>query len=198
LKQLPSVRLHRKSRMADFELFGHACEGAYAPAGSFAAALATNSTELNEALIEDDPVAKAISAFMVKRTEWNGTTTELLVELKERDGTEQKVSRQKDWPPDATRFGGRVRAVAATLRKVGIEVTHGKAPDRIKTRTITLRKIDFGRSDAADAADATKKKPCPKGKGKPSKGRDKKKQRPKRPSVRKLSSPTRRKKRRST
>jgi hypothetical protein len=175
LKQLPHVHLEQKSRMADFELFGHACEGAYAAAGSFATALAANATELNEALIEDDPVAKAITAFMIKRIEWSGTTTQLLIALTDRDHTEQKVSRQKDWPRDATRFGGRVRAVAATLRKAGIEVIHGKAPDRMKTRTITLRKIDIGRSDAADA----KKKSRPQG------GVNKKKQRP-RPSVRRL------------
>ena len=149
LKQLPNIRLDSKSRMADFELFGHACEGAFTTAGSFAAALAANATDLNETLIEDDPVAKAIVAFMVRRTEWTGTTTALMVELTERDRTEQKVSKQKDWPKDATRFGGRVRAVAATLRKVGIEVTHGKAPDRLKTRTISLRKTGIGRSDAS-------------------------------------------------
>jgi hypothetical protein len=179
LKQLPHVHLEQKSRMADFELFSHASEGAYAAAGSFATALAANAIELNEALIEDDPVAKAITAFMIKRTEWSGTTTQLLIALTDRDHTEQKVSRQKDWPRDATRFGGRVRAVAATLRKAGIEVIHGKAPDRMKTRTITLRKIDIGRSDAADA----------KKKSRPQSGVNKKKQRPQRPqrpSVRRL------------
>jgi hypothetical protein len=189
LKNLPTIRLDSKSRMADFELFGHATEGAYATAGSFAAALAANAIDLNELLIEDDPVAKAITAFMVKQVEWSGTTTALMVELTNRDRTEQKVSRQKDWPKDATRFGRRVRAVAAVLRKAGIEVTHGTAPDRIKTRTITLRRI-FGRSDAAD----TKKKLRPQSKGK-SPNVNKKKQRPQRPRVRKLPSPTRRKKR---
>jgi hypothetical protein len=174
LKQLPNVRLDNKSRMADFELFGHACEGAYAAPGSFAAALAANATVLNETLIEEDPVAKAIAAFMVKRIEWSGTTTALLVELTERDRTEQRVSKQKDWPKDATRFSARVRAVAATLRKAGIEVTHAKAPDRMKTRIITLRNV--GHSDAKDAADAKK--------GKHSKAVskvNKKRQRPQRP-----------------
>jgi hypothetical protein len=184
LKQLPTVRLDRKSRMADFELFGHACEGAYAPAGSFAAALAANATDLNEALIEDDPVAKANTAFMVKRPAWSGTTTSLLVELTERDPTEQKVSKQKDWPKDATRFGGRLRAVAATLSKVGIEIEHGKAPDRVKTRTIILRNIFLGRSDATDANKKSRTEGQPK--------TSNKKQGPKRPSVRKL--PTRRRK----
>lgn len=180
LKQLPNVRLDRKSRMADFELFAHACEEAYAPAGSFAAALSANATELNETLIEDDSVAKAITAFMMKRTKWSGTTTTLLLELTNRDCTEQRVSKQKDWPKDATRFSKRLRAAAATLRKAGIDVAHGTMPDRNKTRIITLRQTESGRSDSADAA---KEKSRPKG-GVPPMA-DKKKQRLQRPGVRK-------------
>lgn len=173
LKQLPAVRLDRKSRMADFQLFGHACEAAYTTVGSFAVALAANAVDLNEALIEDDPVAKAIAAFMTGRAEWSGTTTALLAQLTIHDATEQQVSKQKDWPRDATRFGARVRTVAATLRKAGIEVIHSKAPDRNKTRIITLR--DIGRSDAADATKgkSTRKRAVA--------GSAKKKQRPRRP-----------------
>ena len=171
------------TRMADFELFGHACEGAYAAPGLFAAALAGNATELNEALIEEDSVAKAIAAFMETRDEWSGTATELLLELTNHDCTEQRVSRQSDWPKDATRFSKRLRSVSATLRKAGIETVIGKTHDRKKTRMITLRKRV---ADAADAADANTPTPRPKGKRLPSKRvakrkQPKKKQRPQRP-----------------
>ncbi|MFL5239662.1 MAG: hypothetical protein ACJ8EL_19125 [Rhizomicrobium sp.] len=145
LKALPDIRLNRTERMADFQLFGHACEGGYTTAGSFAAALAANATELNDALIEEDAVAKAIIAFMTNQTEWRGTTTALLVELTDHDRAEQRVSKQSDWPKDATRFGGRVRAVTATLRKAGVGVTHEKAPDDTKTRMIILRNLFLGR-----------------------------------------------------
>ena len=37
-------------------MFGLACEGAYAPLGSFANAFASNATDLNEAIIEDEPM----------------------------------------------------------------------------------------------------------------------------------------------
>jgi len=179
LKHLSTVRVVATTRMADFELFGHACEGAYAAAGSFAAALAGNATELNEALIEEDPVAKAIAAFMVKRDEWSGTTTALLSELTNRDCTEQRVSKQSDWPKDATRFSKRVRSVSATLRKVGIEVMFGRTHDHVKTRTITLRK---NAAAAADAADANSRKPRPKrNRTPPSKALAKKRHRPQRP-----------------
>jgi hypothetical protein len=170
LKTLPTIKLDKLDRLPDFQLFGHACEGAYAPAGSFAAAFSANKTELNEALIEEDAVATAIMAFMAKRPLWTGTTTELMLALQAHDHTEAQVSKQRDWPPDAIRFSHRLRAIAATLRKAGIEVTFGNAPDRNKTRMITLRNI--GRSDVADDTDVKKKsRSHPKGKGKPSKKR---------------------------
>src|SRR6266851_5297990 len=192
LKTLPNIKLDKLDRLPDFQLFGNACD----MTGTFTAAFPANKMELNEAIIEDDPVATAIMGFMVKRTVWSGTTTELMFQLQIHDHTEAQVSKQRDWPVDATRFGRRLREVTAPLRKAGIEVTFGNAPDHNKTRMITLRNI-FGRSDAADAADAkTKSRPSnrpKKGKRVPSKKAGKKKQRPQRPSVRKLSSPTRRK-----
>jgi hypothetical protein len=199
LKNLPNVRLDNASRMKDFELFGHACEEAFAPAGSFAAALAANAVELNETLIEEDPVAKAIVVFMVKQSVWSGTTTKLMVELQNHDRTEAQVAKQRDWPKDAIRFSHRLREVAATLRRAGIEVTFDKAPDRMKTRTITLRNI--GRSDDTDDTDDKTKsskgnRPAPNQQKSLTSGASKKKQRPQRPtrpSVRKLPSPTRRK-----
>jgi hypothetical protein len=150
LKQLPSVRLDRKARMADFQIWGHACEGAYAAEGSFARAFAANAVEVNEAVIETDSVAIAILAFMMGRTtpeKW--TAARLLTRLTDHDTTEQQVSEQSDWPKDATRFSGRLRAISASLRKAGVAVEFGKAKDRNKTRQITLRNV--GRSDAADA-----------------------------------------------
>jgi hypothetical protein len=133
LKHLPNIRLDHTSRMADFELFSHACEGSYAPAGSFAAALAANATTLNEALIEDDAVAKAIVAFMDRRKQWSGTTTALLIELTERALVDElQVSKQSDWPKDATRFGKRVRIVAATLRKAGVVVGSRRLARRLR------------------------------------------------------------------
>jgi hypothetical protein len=151
LKKLPSVRLERKSRMADFELFGTACAGE-----AFTIAFAANAAELNEAIIEGDPVAKAIITFMDQRTEWSNTTTALMSELTNRDGTEQQVSKQRDWPRDATRFGRRVRDVSASLRKAGIEVSHARAPGPNKTRMINLRKTGDTK-DTKDTGDTETK-----------------------------------------
>jgi hypothetical protein len=57
-------------------------------------------------------------------------------------------------PPE---FGKAVRRVKGALRKVGIEVTIGRAPDRIRTRMVELRRIDPqpSQTDVAGAADGT-------------------------------------------
>lgn len=183
LKTLPSIKLDKLDRLADFQLFGLACEGAYAPAGSFAAAFAANKTELNEAIIEDDAVATAIVVLMMKRSIWSGTTTALMLELQKHDRTEAQVSKQKDWPKNATEFSKRVTAVAASLRKAGIEVTREKASDRKKTRIITLRKLTSDASDASDASKSKTQSRSKKSKGKQGKASraNKKKMRPMRP-----------------
>jgi hypothetical protein len=148
LKMLPGVRLERKSRMVDFELFGTACAGK-----TFTIAFAANAAELNEATIEEDPVAKGILALMDERkTEWTNTMTALMVELTNHDRTEQLVSKQRDWPKNVTQFGKRVREVSASLRKAGIEVTFGKAPGPNKTRIVTLRNVG-GAGDTKDTKD---------------------------------------------
>jgi hypothetical protein len=180
LKTLPSIKLDKLDRLVDFQLFGHACEGAYAPAGSFAAAFAANKMELNEAIIEDDPVATAIVVFMEKRSVWSGTTTELMLELQVHDRTEAQVSKQNDWPKSASRFSMRLQAVAAPLRKASIEVTSWKASDRTKTRMI---KLTSDASDASKTQSRSKRKGKPGRQGKPSSKltKGKKKMRPMRP-----------------
>jgi hypothetical protein len=163
LKHLSQVNLRSASRMADFEIWAHACEGAFAAQGDIAKALATNAVQINEAVLDEDAVATAIAAFMVDRNEWTGSATELMSTLKDLDSAgalmmkeRGAVTTQKDWPPDATRFSGRLRAAAATLRKAGIDVTFGTTRQHNRSRTVTLRKNSkpAGTADAADVADA--------------------------------------------
>jgi hypothetical protein len=106
---------------------------------------------------------------MVDRDEWTGTVTELMSKLKELDRTEALMARERgavttrrDWPPDATRFSGRIRAVAATLRKAGIDVAFGTTRRHNQSRFLTLRKSNAGDAvspgDAGDTVSAEKPK----------------------------------------
>ena len=82
LKRLSSIRLARLPRMADFAVWATACETAFWPEGAFMSAYDENQNEAVEKMIEASPVALAVRYHMKPpRTEWKGTTTELLKQL---------------------------------------------------------------------------------------------------------------------
>jgi hypothetical protein len=153
LRKLSSVRLQSLPRLADFATWATACEGAYAEPGFFMRAFETSATETIATVIEQDCVATAVGSFMVDRDHWQGTATELLHAVTGADRTEGQVTRWTDWPRDVARFGRRLRIVAASLRKAGVEVVFGKAPDRRQTRIITLSKVE-ARSQQQSSATA--------------------------------------------
>jgi hypothetical protein len=143
LRQEPLVRLDRLPRMADFVIRSVASEGAFGEEGTFLRAFEASAVESTEALIERDCVATAVSAFMIERCFWRGTATQLLRELTDGDRTEAQVSQWASWPRNPSLFSNRLRAIAASLRKVGIEISFDKKmPDRRRTRIIELRKTE--------------------------------------------------------
>jgi hypothetical protein len=146
--------------MADFALWSVATEAF--PPGTFMAAFDLAAAEATEAVIESDPVAVAVAAFMVGRDEWRGTAAGLLHELSARDRTEAEPSKWKTWPHEASAFGKRLREGAAVLRKIGVEVAFGKASNRAKTRMVTLSKIPHraDRSDRSDGSDTSNASPA--------------------------------------
>lgn len=157
LQRLPNVRLSHLPRMADFALWSVATEAF--PPGVFIEAFAGAAADAVEAVAEVDPVVVAIRAFMMGRESWTGTAAALLGELSNHDRTEAAPSKWSTWPRDVSSFGKRLRSASSVLRKTGVEVVIGRAPDRSRTRTITLRKNEVSQSmhvvpsDAADASD---------------------------------------------
>jgi hypothetical protein len=126
--------------MADYALWSVACE-AFAP-GAFVAAFERATLDAAEAVAEGDPVAIAIAAFMKDRDSWSGTAGSLLRVLSNDDRSEAEPSAWKTWPREPSSFGKKLRLAAPVLRKIGIEVAIGRAPDHGRTRTITLSKVE--------------------------------------------------------
>jgi hypothetical protein len=156
LRKLPHTRLSRLPRMADYVLWAVA-SSPFAD-GAFIKAFEGSATEATDAVAENDPVVVAVAAFMMERNSWSGTAAELHYELSTHDRTEAAPSKWKTWPRDVRSFGKQLRAAASVLRKIGVEVEFGKALDRQRTRTITLRKIEATERphivpDVADIAD---------------------------------------------
>ena len=73
LKRLPRTKVANLPRLADFAKWGTACETAIAQPGAFLAAFTASQLTATEDVIELNPVATAIAAFMEnRRTAWDG------------------------------------------------------------------------------------------------------------------------------
>jgi hypothetical protein len=135
LKNLPATKLQRLPRMADFALWGTACETAFCPAGTFSVAYAGNLDEAVEAVMEADSVAVAVRTMMTSKNEWIGTATKLLTTLASIAG--EGLAKSPNWPKGAGVLSNRLRRAAPILRKVGIDITHDR--DNTKKRNRRLR-----------------------------------------------------------
>lgn len=139
LANLSRVRVKNLVRVADFQRWAAACLADVSEPAALNRALAANMSDTVETLVDSDPIAKAVGAFMVGRSDWAGTAAELLIELTRHDQTEARVSRLPNWPRDPARLSKALRALQATLAKAGISVEFDKALDRRRTRTVRLR-----------------------------------------------------------
>ena len=135
LAKLPSTRLEKLPRMADFALWATACETALWPPGAFWSAYCCNREEAVEDVIDADPIAAAVRALMTARTEWTGTATELLGALAAMAG--ERMAKSKAWPESSRALGGRLRRAATFLRKIGVEIGFDRE-GRARTRTIRI------------------------------------------------------------
>ena len=137
---LTAIRSHRCTgpRMADFALWVTACETAIWPAGTFWSAYCGNRDEAIDNVIESDPVAAAVRAMMLERTErteWTGTASDLLSELTIVTG--EPITNSKTWPNSARALSDRLRRAATFLRNIGINIGHSKEGKK-RTRVIHI------------------------------------------------------------
>ena len=135
LRMLPQTKLDKLPRMADFAMWGTACETALWDAGIFMAAYRGNRDQAVEDVIEADPVAAAVRAVLAGRMEWTGTASDLLGALGEEAGETQRKA--KTWPNSPRALAGRLRRAATFLRKVGIEIAFSRE-GQARTRTIRI------------------------------------------------------------
>ena len=135
LKRLPETQLPKLPRMADFTLWATACERALWSAGTFWSAYCDNRDEAVEGVLDADPIAAVLRAFMSLQTQWTGTASDLLGALANEAG--ERIVKSKNWPVNARSLSGRLRRAAAFLRKVGIEITFQRE-GRARTRTISI------------------------------------------------------------
>lgn len=145
LANLPGLQLSRLPRMADFARL--AC--AAAPAFDWTAdemlnAIEGNRAEAVEAVIEADPVAVAVRAYMERQPggKWQGTASDLLEIVNSQAPAEQQ--REKGYPKDAARLSTRLRRLAPALRRCGWDIALPTGGGR-DGRTITVKSMQRAR-----------------------------------------------------
>ncbi|SFO04934.1 hypothetical protein SAMN05216386_2491 [Nitrosospira briensis] len=123
LRHLPTIKLSRMARMADFTRI--ACAYAeYAGIGSkkMLSIIMKHASRQTEEVLQADPVATAILNFVKKQVRWTGTASELLNLL---NGA-TPGPRPEKWPRQANNLTRQMNVLQATLEEAGISVTRHK------------------------------------------------------------------------
>lgn len=131
LAALPTVKVEELPRLADFARILAALDHVnQAASWTTLADYTALADELTEAVIEADPFADAVRAFVIKARTWTGNATKLLEVL-----TPAEVP--KTWPRTPRALSGHLRRVAPALRKQGVNVEFAKGTARLITLTYT-------------------------------------------------------------
>ena len=140
LKAMPSTRLSRFPRMADFAQWVSACEEGFWPSGSFANAYGFHRKRAVDDLVEADPLPNTVRRMMDSLASWTGTATELLKVL---EAVEPALGRSSPRLVSPRALASRLRRAATILRELGIEIAFSRN-GRSRNRTITLTQARVG------------------------------------------------------
>ena len=135
LRNLPTVRLERSPRMADFVKWITAAKSGLGwEPGAFLAAYQENRRDVSESAFEADPVAVATYNFVkAERPDgFEGTATELLKEIN--NWTTDSIRNSRSWPQNASQLGNRIERAKPLLLTKGFFVERRHSG----TRTITI------------------------------------------------------------
>jgi energy-coupling factor transporter ATP-binding protein EcfA2 len=157
LKNLATIKMTNKPRMADFALWAEAGTRAYWPAETFLRAYRENVARAVDLTIEASPVAVAVQGFMADRIEWTGTASELLSLLTDSIG--EQAARARGWPKQASAFSGRLRRVAPPLRRIGIDISFEREAHtgtRVVHIMVTRRPEDGGKRPSPSSPPSVK------------------------------------------
>lgn len=120
LRNVESIQLDRKPRMADFALWATAAEGSFGfERGAFISAFMGNRESANELALEASPIAATLVEFIQNEGRWIGKPSALL-EVLNGCATEE-TKRQQGWPKRPNTLSGAIKRIAPNLRALGIE-----------------------------------------------------------------------------
>ena len=136
MRELPSVKLSRLPRMADFAKWCEAVgRGLGWGSGTCDSTYEDNMMAATEASLEGSIVARLVMELAYEMVEWEGTPTELFELLTDQVG--RAVARSSAWPKSTQYFMNEVRRLAPQLRMLGVFV--------VSSRTRARRRVQVTR-----------------------------------------------------
>jgi hypothetical protein len=139
MRNLPTTKLNRLPRMADFCLWVSAAEGALGwPKGAFLESYSRNRSEVNELALETSALATHLRELAAAPNGWEGTCADLLNKLGELAG--EKATNAKTWPRSPRALGGALRRLAPNLRRTEITIEMWRESGGKRERRVSLRK----------------------------------------------------------
>jgi hypothetical protein len=151
LRNLATIKVADKPRMADFALWAEACTRAYWPEGTFLRAYRENIASAVELVLEANAVGNAVRAFMAgRRASWEGTAGELLPLLTAL--IPENAAREREWPKRADALSGKLRRVAPALRRTGLHVAFSRTEHARTIRIEARAAPEQRRKTASDAS----------------------------------------------
>lgn len=145
LRRKDDVQLEGRPRMADFAVRTEAAAPALGwKPGEFLRLYAANRHDATlveiEASIIGAPLLIIVDKIAHTGGEWTGQTAELLATLALQATDEER--RDKRWPKSPQGLTAILKRLAPALRKRGVNVERGRAVNRARSRTVTLRVAD--------------------------------------------------------
>jgi hypothetical protein len=140
LHRLPSIKLPRLPRMADFAIWATAAETAFGWAnGTVMTAYRENRASANEVALEASLIAQPLLELLEREGRWEGSSAQLLKALEDHLG--DQVRRPRGWPKGPRALSGQLKRLAPNLRKLGWDADRDRSS---KNRSWIICRRDDG------------------------------------------------------
>ncbi|MEQ9379381.1 MAG: hypothetical protein RJP95_00850 [Pirellulales bacterium] len=147
LRNLPSTKLPRLPRMADFAMWATAAEEALGWAsGTFMQAYERNRESANELAIEASPIGPPLLSLLRQHGKWEGTSTQLLRALKFH--ANEDTTRLRIWPKNGKSMSDHLERIRPNLRAIGWEIDRKRESQQ---RTLIIRPVCGAAEDSCDS-----------------------------------------------
>jgi len=141
LANLPTTKLARLPRMADFARWATAAEPALGlEPGEFLRAYESNRATAHELALEGHPLVAALKEILDERDDgyFEASATRFLDALKQL--TDPRHRRDACWPKSPRALSSALRRLAPALRTMGLDVHFVRTSDRAHARVISIRR----------------------------------------------------------